>query len=309
MKKWIAWLLTLCMMLGLFCGCGSADSGSNQPTESEQTVPTIAAQDEERETEPTKATEVEEEEEEDEPVELDVVLYDENGIKLTITGLEDGYWAKELSYRLENNTDHKVSLLIGEIQLNGITIDASTTTMIYAGETEEETIKFYYDELEVAGIEKIATVSCQDAIITNSTNHTTIAVFPFSFEIPTAAGYEQVIDDSGEVVFEESGITVICRTVRNEEGEDRIIMMVKNNMSQCVQIEMIDWTDDLFLNFGAGIKLWPGSVCFFAPEVYIDGEEQLTLEGVDEIMFIVQALDPETEMPILESGELTVSIN
>ncbi len=308
MKKWIARLLTLCMMLGLLCGCGSAGSGSDKPTESEQAVQTTAAQDEERETEPTKPTEAEEEEE-DEPVELDVVLYDENGIKLTITGLENGYWAKELSFRLENNTDHKVSFLIGEVQLNGITIDASAMTMVYAGETEEETIKFYYDDLEVAGIEKIATVSCQDAIITDSTNHTTLAVFPFSFEIPTAVGYEQVIDESGEVVFEESGITVICRTVRNEDNEEQIIMMVKNDMSQCVQIEMIDWTDDLFLNFGAGVKLWPGSVCFFAPEVYIDGEEQSTLDGVDEIMFVVQVLNPETEMPILESDALTVSIN
>ena len=181
-------------------------------------------------------------------------------------------------------------------------------TMAYAGETEEETIDFYYDELEVAGIEKIATVACQDALITDSTHHTTVAQFPFSFEIPTAAGYEQVIDESGEVVFEESGITVICRTFRNADNEERILMLVKNDMSQCVHIEMIDQTEDLFLNFGAGVNIWPGSLYFFAPEVYIDGEEQSTLDNVDEIAFIVQVLNPETQMPILESEELTVNI-
>lgn len=301
MKKLIAWILMLCMVMGLLCGCSDTDSSSDRRSDREDRDEEEV---EDRVDDEDRDDEDEEIEEDDEPVEMNVVIYDENNIKLTVTGLSNGCYAKEVGVRLENNTDSDIRLSVGVFEVNGITIDAARFVSAYAGETVDDVIKLDYDDLELAGIRKIATVSCMDAYIYDSDSLTTVANIPFSFEIPSTEGYVQTIDDSGEVLFQKDGITVICRKIYDEEDGDNIVLVVKNDMSQYVHIQITNMTENALVSYGMGSEIWPESLRFYAPEITPIGTE----DKVEELSFMVQILDPDSMMPILDDVELTVRL-
>lgn len=315
MKKLIAWILTLCMVMGLLCGCSDTDSSSSRRSsrkdrdEDEETVED--RDDEDRDDDDLVIVDREDEDDKKDTAKVELeeqVVYDDNDIKVTVTGLTEGYSGMEVKIRVENNTENNIVLSGDVFIVNGICMNGWLYTEVAAGKKANDSITFYFDYLEVAGIEAIATVSCVDAHIVDTDSFDTLFETPFAFETSIADDYVQKIDDSGEVLFQDAGVTVIYKTMAQNSMGEQVILLVKNETGKNITVEM----DDVSVN-GYTVSAWSydslpaDTVCFTVLDIYSSTLEENEIEKVEEVCFYVEVLDADNWDEICTSDELTVT--
>lgn len=81
----------------------------------------------------------------------DLVIFDEEGYKVTLSSYDYLRGAIELFFNMENNSDKALSLLIEKCFLNGHELDAGHEISLKAGESTREVTSVY--DIEDIGIE------------------------------------------------------------------------------------------------------------------------------------------------------------
>lgn len=87
----------------------------------------------------------------------EVVLYDENGIKLTYTGYKEDIFPT-LNYQLENNSDKSYMVRSEDVSINDCMISTSILETIAPGKKSAVKMTMFESDLEDNGIEKIEKV-------------------------------------------------------------------------------------------------------------------------------------------------------
>lgn len=150
----IAWVLTLALSLSA-CGTSSDESlQSNESHHTEQsTSATVAEKPKETLGEFSKTATIEE-----------TVMIDENGVKITATGLKYTNYSVEVELNIENNSDNNLSFISGSAgyscnSVNGyMTNDGYLNCEVAAGKKANDSISFSYDELTLYGITDISDI-------------------------------------------------------------------------------------------------------------------------------------------------------
>ena len=84
----------------------------------------------------------------------EAVVYDENNIKITVTGIDNNsFWGKEIKFLVENNTSNNISVSGSTFVVNGITIYGAMNINVAAGKKANDSLIFMSANLEAAGIE------------------------------------------------------------------------------------------------------------------------------------------------------------
>ena len=97
------------------------------------------------------------EEDEVEPL----VIWNMNGIKVTVLGLEmDGFYGPEMYIEIENNTNNNLLFGIEDVSVNGYMMDPYWATSVAAGKKARETIYWFEESCIENGIEDIHRVEC-----------------------------------------------------------------------------------------------------------------------------------------------------
>lgn len=308
MKKLIAWILMLCMVMGLLCGCDmdtdSSRRRSDRKDRDDEDEIVEDWDDEDRDDndkdkdKETKKVTIEE-----------VVVYDENDVKLTVTDLKVNSFGHEIKIKMENNTEHNLTLSADAFVVNGISIDGYLYVDVAAGKKANGTITFYSENLEIAGIEYLATVECVDAHIYDSDSYDTLYECPFSIETSIAGDYVQEIDDSGDVIFEDAGVTVISKGFISDGTSDAtVILLVKNETGRDIVIE----AENVSVN-GYTMDGWmydavmADTVSFCDLSVWSFTLEENDIENVEELSFSLSARYTDEWSSFCESDELTIS--
>lgn len=150
----IAWVLTLALSLSA-CGTSSNESlQSNESHHTEQsTSATVAEKPKETLGEFSKTATIEE-----------TVMIDENGVKITATGLKYTNYSVEVELNIENNSDNNLSFISGSAgyscnSVNGyMTNDGYLNCEVAAGKKANDSISFSYDGLILYGITDISDI-------------------------------------------------------------------------------------------------------------------------------------------------------
>lgn len=318
MKKLLALLLALVMVLTMFAACGDAPSDDDTKPVSNGNAASGEDEDDTKGTEPeeTEPEETEPEEtepEDDEPAQSvtieETVIFDQDGIKITVTGIEDGWMGPELKLLFENDTDKNIGFSADQFVINGITMSLFGYAEVAAGKKTNETIDIYTSDLETAGIDTIATISGMDAYVYDSDTYDTL--HEFQFDVVTSAGedYEQTIDESGDVLFEGDGVTVISKYLEESLTGETLVLLVKNETGGDINVQ----AENLSVN-GYTIDCWmyddvyADTVRFCALDLFATDLEENGIETIEEVTFTLTVTDPETYDTLLETEELKVVV-
>lgn len=296
MKKYLALVICACMLSGVMTGCASAKP---QPTAA-ATVPPTAAPQTQATQPPTETSGVTLEHQ---------VIYDKDGVRISVTGLEEDAWTgAKVWLMLENNTDQNL-LLTGDVfVVNGITVQAYLYAEVAAGMKANDSLELFTDVLDASGITEIATIRGYDTRIVDSDSLDTVAKVPLSLETSIAETHTQEIDDSGEEIFSEAGVTVIAQVISEEFYGQTVQLLVKNETGKDIIVE----AENISVN-GFTLDAWLyDTVCrdtvrFSQLDLFASGLADNGIEAVETVTFTLRILDDTTYETIAKSDVLTVS--
>ena len=322
MKKLLALLLAICMILSMFVGCGGSSADDEDDDEKTSDEAEKEEDEDEDENQSEKDPDADDESDEDEdadkeddkeddkndgkddtkteqPVDVSIeetVVYDENDIKITVTGLEEGWSGMDVKVLVENNTEDDVYLSVDTVIVNGVTMYGSGYVEVSAGQKANDTLTIYSDELERAGVVNIATIQFVDARIVNADTYDTL--FEFQFEVVTSLGedYVQTVYDEGEVVYDEDGITVIMQGMYEEEYYGtHVQILVINDTDKDIVVEVEDvnvngYTMDAWLYD----SVYAGTVCYCLLDLYESELEENEITEVETIEMEIVLIDWDT---------------
>ena len=306
MKKILALLLALCFAASLLPACSEseqplstteavkndAEQSNAETTTSDETTPPV-----ETTSAPKSETEI-----------AEAVLFDSDGVKVTVTGIDNGsIWGKEVKLLVENNTERSIALSGDTFVVNGITVYGMLYIEVAAGKKANGSLTLMESELETAGIEDIVYVLSYGAHVVDTDSYETICDVPLA--ITTTSTYEQIIDDSGEVVFEQNGIKVVAKTIQDDLFGKSVCLFVANSNGSDVYVQ----AENISVN-GFTINAWMydlvpnGSVRYCDLGIYESELEENSIETIEEITFTIVAIDATSYSTIAQSEEIQVFV-
>lgn len=289
MKKLFAFLFALCMLAGVMAGCtvdedtplsGGNSGGNNGGT--------------------TKLDVTVEE----------TVLYNENDVTVTVTGLSSGFMGQEIKLRIENNSDKNVALSGSRFIVNGVMVSGNMHIDAAAGKKSNDTLVLYNSDLELAGIEHIATFRTYGANLIDTDTYKTIADVTLEVRTSIADTYEQAIDDSGDVLFQQDGITVIAKQISDNLLGKAVILMVKNETGKDIYFN----ADNASVN-GYTVttlvydQIAKDTIGFVSIDLLSSELEENEITTIEEVTFTVKVMDADSLKEITSSDELKVVAN
>ncbi len=185
----------------------------------------------------------------------ETVLYDDNDVRITATGLTYGYYEAELGIKIENNSDRELKFLAETLgysrnAVNGFMIeDGYVKFELAPGESGEDTIGFSYNELLLYGINEIADIQVGFDISDDNYNHLYTGPLQVRTALADTYDYESgnyakaikskalqytfqysVDSFAQEEVYNSGNIQIISEAyMTNQDGDHSLIVEVKND--------------------------------------------------------------------------------
>lgn len=290
MKRMTVWCIAfLCSVT--FAGCSAAEA-PEKPLETTQTS--------RQETQPQK------------PVLLaEQVIYDSDGIRVTVKGMEEDTMAgTRIRVLVENGTDRNVVLAGDLFVVNGVTVPGYLYAQAAAGTKANDAIELYNDSLQAAGIREIGTLRGYDTRIVDTDTYDTVARVPLELETVYAQDLRYQPEEAGVELYRAEGITVIAQVISEEFYGKTARLLVKNETDRDIILE----AEHISVN-GFTVDAWLyDTVCartvrYCQLDLYETGLAENGIEQIETITFSLNILDEKTYDTLAESGPLTVEIS
>lgn len=234
------------------------------------------------------------------------VVFDQDGVKLTVTGIARDYGYAEVHFIVENSTDRDIAIAGSEVIINGITVHCTLFMEADAGETVNDYLILYDEDLAIAGITGIATLETFHAEIVDSHDYSHIA--PISFCVKGDDSFRQSIDDSGKVLYSGNGVTIAYRGVDQDGSFGPVIrFFIRNDTDQ----DLVFQSTDLAIN-GQSVNgilsdaVAADTVRYCELSLYDTEQESLSPEEIESLALNINVLNYETFGALFETGTLEV---
>ena len=158
-KKWWFWVLmglaTFFVYIIGVAAIGSSDSEDTTSTTSAVAVETTAEVDAEEATteKPTEQPATEKSKEN-----LNKVIFNNNGVKITYTGTEEGLLGTNINLLIENNSGQDYTIQARDVSVDGYMIEPIFSCEVKSGKKANTSLEFFEDDLNENGIENIETI-------------------------------------------------------------------------------------------------------------------------------------------------------
>lgn len=195
--------------------------------------------------------------EDDTAVEITIaetVLYDADGIKVTATGYEDGWMGPEVRLLIENNSTKNVLITSDAVSVNGYMMpNAALYSEVAAGKKANESLTIMSSELDQSGIDVIAELQFY-VQVSDSETWDTLDTSDLLILTTSAAPYEQIVDDSGDVLYDSNGIRIICKGLKQDIIWDgTVVFFMENHSGKDISI----YAENVSVNgFMQDVGLW-----------------------------------------------------
>lgn len=282
MKKFIAIMLTLTLIMSLTACGGTSSGGDKEPPNVSETVDGK----ESKEPEQTK-------EQEQEATIGETVLVDEAGVKITAKGLSfDGIFGTELKLLIENNSEKDLTIQCRNASVNGYMVETMMSVDIVSGKKANDTLTFSKSDFEVCGITKIADMEFSFHMFTTEGWDTYLDTPQIQLKTSIADTYEYVFDDSGDTAYDTDGVKVVIKGLAEDSSVfgPSIVVYIENNTDKAITVQ----ARDVSVN---GFMVDP----IFSSDI-IPGKK-----AIDTITFMKSNLE-ENEITAIEDVELSFHI-
>lgn len=234
--KVLAVMLCLTLFAAMAIGSGSSDSGEDKEVSGVTTSDNSADT-----TDDSTGTETPDADAEEIAIE-EQVLYDANDIKITATGLEEGWMGTELKLLIENNSSQSITVQTRNASVNGYMVDTLLSSDVASGKKANDSLTFETSGLNECGIKSIATMEFYFHIIDSESWDDIIDTDVISIDTSIAENYTQTVDDSGEVLVDSNGVKVVAKGL-SADGSfwgPGVILYIENNSEQDITVQVRD---------------------------------------------------------------------
>lgn len=156
------------------------------------------------------------------------VIWEENGITIYVVRVGKSSEGRTVKLHIENSTRKDIAISGHNFVVNGIGITGSLYAKVPAEWQAGASLEFDQQTLDDAGITKIATLFPLDTRITDSRTNGVVSDVFFEIRTDVADSYVQEIDERGQILYEEGGVTVICKHVRDGSFGKEMLLLIKN---------------------------------------------------------------------------------
>ena len=170
------------------------------------------------------------------------VIFDLNDIKITVTGLEDGFYGTNLKVLIENNSDKSIIVQTRDSNVNGFMVDTMFSPDVAAGKKVNDEITFMTSGLKDCGIEDIASMEFEIIVIDEESWTHVVESDVIKIDTSIADGYVQNYDDSGNVVVDYNNIKIVEKGLSKADSfwGPGVILYIENNTDQDITVQVKD---------------------------------------------------------------------
>ncbi len=244
--KWLPVLLCLVLFAGMAIGSGSSSSSDGDKQISSVTTSNDSGSKESDTggTEAGAAEQAQEEKKEKAPAVTieEQVLYDDNDIKITATGIEDSWAGTKLTLLIENNSAKSITVQARNANVNGYMVETMMSADVAAGKKANDGLTFQTSGLKECGIEQIATMEFLFHIFDSESWDEIVDTDVIKIDTSVAEGYVQNYDDSGEVLVDTNGVKIVGKGLsdKNSFFGPGVILYIENNSDQDITVQVRD---------------------------------------------------------------------
>ena len=205
----------------LLAGCSSSEADAASVTSAETSY--AGASEAEQETQDVTLAET--------------VLFDQDGIRITATGLStDSLFGPELNLLVENDSAQNIVVQPNYCMVNGYMMDGLLSADVAAGKKANDTLDFLSNALARCGIETITDIELDLVVSDGDSWQTLYETGPVILQTSVAGQYTQTYDDSGEEIYNQNGIRVVAKSVNDDLFGMGIKFYLENNTDKTVII-------------------------------------------------------------------------
>lgn len=300
MKKRVKLLaVVLCLLLFATMALGSGSSGSGEDKKISD-VSSGASSTEETSTE-NVTTEIAIEEQ---------VLYDENDIKITATGLEDSWLGTELQVLIENNSSQSITIQARNANVNGYMVPTVMSADVAAGKKANDSLTFETSGLKECGIDNIATMEFLFHIFDSESWDEIVDTDVITVETCIAESYTQTYDDSGEVLVDTDGIKIVGKGLSDEDSfwGPGVILYIENNSDQNVTIQVRDVSVNGFMvDSSMSEDVVAGKKAMSAVQFFSTDLEENSIDDITDVELYFHIFNLESWDTIFDSDVISIS--
>lgn len=172
----------------------------------------------------------------------ETVLLDEQDVKITATGLEDGWMGTELKLLIENNGAQNLTIQARNASVNGYMVDTMMSADVAAGKKANDELTFLTSALKECGIDTFAEIEFSFHIFATQDWEEYLDSDMITVETSVAGTYVQEVNREGEVLYDAGGITVIGKGLSTDDSifGPGLICYIENNTNGNITVQARD---------------------------------------------------------------------
>lgn len=235
------------------------------------------------------------------------VLYDENDIKITATGMDDSIWGTELKLLIENNSSKTITVQARKCNVNGYMVTTMMSVDVASGKKANDSLTFETSGLKECGIEQIATMEFSFYIFDTETWDDIVETDMITVSTSIAEGYVQNYDDSGEVLVETDGVKIVGKGLSASDSfwGPGVILYIENNSDKNITVQVRDVSINGFMvtsSMSEDVlvgKKAISAVQFFSTDLESNGIDDITSVELYFHIFEAETFDTITETDVI----------
>ena len=240
----------------------------------------------------------------------ETVLYDQDGVRITATGLDmQAVLGPELSFQVENNTQQNLVVQPEWCTVNGYMMSDLFSADVAAGKKANDTMYFPSSSLERCGIDTVTDIAMELKILDGETYQTLATTGTVTLQTSAAGSYTQTYDDSGEEIYNANGIRVVMQRQAEDLFGQEIHFYLENTSDRTVVVQ----SEDVSVN-GYMISNWlyadliPGAHAVEALTLFTSDMEENGIETIETVELALNIVDAETYQTIEKTAPITLQM-
>lgn len=240
----------------------------------------------------------------------ETVILDQNGLKITATGLEDSFMGDELKLLVENNSGQNLTVQSHASSVNGYMITNIMSIDVANGKKVNDALTLSASEMEDCGITSITDLAFTLHVFNTDTWEAVIDTPVIELKTNLSGTVTQTYDDSGNVVYDAGGIRIITKG----KTDDSILgpgiqVYVENNTSESIMVQTRNVSINGFMvDSYYSPEILPGKRSLSSLTI---SDISLTENGITditsaELSFVI--INPSTFMDITETGPVNLTL-
>lgn len=238
------------------------------------------------------------------------VLLDQDGIKITATGMEhDSIWGDGLKLLIENNTEKNIGVGCNALIVNDYMITDLFTQSVAAGKKANEVMYISSSELEAAGISNIGKIEIYFHIYDGDSYDTLIDADVVTVQTSEFASMDTETSQDGMELYSQDGVRIVGKYVdENSFWGAAVLLYIENSSGRNIGINCDNMSINGFMTtpyFSCTVydgKKAVNDITIFSTELEENG-----IESIDDIEVNFHIYDADSYSTICDTGAIAFS--